>query len=400
MALNPSIILAGQPFDLAGSMARGNELAAQTNTLRDQNALRQVYQTQGAGILSGDQNALNALAAIDPARALGIQSGQLDMQATRQRMDMLTREEQRQLAAAKAQMTAAEAAQAAQQIEDAVKMGLAIQDPAQWDAVMAQQAPELVGQFANKQALAMKYMTMAEVLKANQGPEWQPATAEEAARYGATAGQINRQTGKFDPAPQAATTNVTVNNPGESEFEKAFGKADADTLKTISDAGNTAIRNLGRIEQLDQLLQAAPTGAGAAIQQTLGEWGIPTSGLSEIQAVQAAINSLVPEQRQPGSGPMSDADLALFKQSLPRVINQPGGNQLIVNTMRAIAQYDAEGAAIVQRRRNGEITTAQAFELLQNRKNPLDDFKVGAGTASPALPDGLTEDDLKYLETP
>lgn len=171
MALNPSIILAGQPFDLAGSMSAGNQLAAQTNQLRDQNALRQVYQTQGAGILSGDQNALNALAMVDPGQAMQMQAGQLDMQATRQRMDMLTREEQRQLEAAKASMTAEQAAQAAQQIEDAVKMGLAINDPAQWDAVMAQQAPQLVGQFANKQALAMKYMTMAEALKANAGPE-------------------------------------------------------------------------------------------------------------------------------------------------------------------------------------------------------------------------------------
>jgi hypothetical protein len=171
MALNPSIILAGQPVDFAGSMAAGNQLAAQTNQLRDQNALRQVFQTQGAGILQGNQQSLNALAAIDPAQAMQIQSGQLDMQATRQRMDMLTREEQRQLAATKASMTAAEAAAAAAEIEGAVKMGLAIQTPEQWDAMMAQQAPELVGQFNNRQALAAKYMSMAEVLKANAPPE-------------------------------------------------------------------------------------------------------------------------------------------------------------------------------------------------------------------------------------
>ena len=106
------------------------------------------------------------------------------------------------------------------------------------------------------------------------------------------------------------------------------------------------------------------------------------------------INSLVPEQRQPGSGPMSDADLDLFKQSLPRIINQPGGNQIIVGTMRAIAQYDAEGAAIVQKLRAGEFGTgdiarAKAFQMLQDRKNPLSDFKMpsasqGGGTGSGA----------------
>lgn len=384
MALNPSIILAGQPIDIVGSFARGNELAAQTNQLQDQNALRQVYKTQGAGLLSGNQSSLNALAAIDPGQAMQLQANQLDMSATRQRMDMLTREEQRQIEAAKASMSAAEAAAAAQQIEDAVKMGLAIQDPAQWDAVMAQQAPELVGQFANKQAFAMKYMTMAEVLKANQGPEWQPATAEEAARYGAAAGQINRETGKFDPAPQSATTNVTVNNPGDDKFSEAFAKEDATTLATVSNAGNAAIRNIGRINQLETLLSQAPTGATGAMMLAAGNFGINTEGLSELQAAQALINSLVPEQRQPGSGPMSDADLALFKESLPRIINQPGGNETILRTMRAIAEYDAEGARIVQEHRAGKIDRATAFDRLQARKNPLDNFTVPS--ADPVVP--------------
>lgn len=384
MALRPDIILAGQPVDFAGSMAAGNQLAAQTNQLRDQNALRQVYQTQGAGILQGKPQALNALAAIDPAQALNIQSGQLDMRATQQRMDMLTREEQRQLDAAKAQMTAAEAAAAAAKIEDAVKMGLAIQTPEQWDAIMAQQAPELVGQFANKQAFATKYMTMAEALKANQGPEWQPATAEEAARYGAQGGQINRETGKFEPAPQSATTNVTVNNPGDDKFSEAFAKEDAATLATVSNAGNAAIRNIGRINQLETLLSQVPTGATGAMMMAAGNFGINTEGLSELQAAQALINSLVPEQRQPGSGPMSDADLALFKESLPRIINQPGGNETILRTMRAIAEYDAEGARIVQEHRAGKIDRATAFDRLQARKNPLDNFTVP--TAQPDVP--------------
>ena len=97
---------------------------------------------------------------------------------------------------------------------------------------------------------------------------------------------------------------------------------------------------------------------------------------------------------------MSDADLELFKQSLPRIINQPGGNQLIINTMRAIAQYDAEGAAIVQALRSGEFGTgpqarARAFEMLQNRVNPLASFSapaqgesgaLGQGSASPSNP--------------
>jgi hypothetical protein len=179
---------------------------------------------------------------------------------------------------------------------------------------------------------------------------------------------------------------VTVNNDlgGADKFEEAFAKGDAATIETVNNAGLAAQRNLGRIDQLESILSSTPTGMGASLAQTAGEWGVPTEGLSEIQAAEALINSLVPEQRQPGSGPMSDADLALFKKSLPRIINQPGGNQIIIDTMRAIAQYDAEGAAIVQRMRlppddPNYLDRSAAFSALQNRPNPLESIKAAGG---------------------
>lgn len=178
-------------------------------------------------------------------------------------------------------------------------------------------------------------------------------------------------------------SGVTVNNNmGEDKFGEAFAKGDAAALGTISESGIAAQRNLGRIDQLAELLAASPSGFVAAAKQRAGEWGINTDGLSDIQAAQALINSLVPEQRQPGSGPMSDADLELFKQSLPRIINQPGGNERIVQTMRAIAEYDAEGARIVQDLRAGKIDRAQAFAALQSRENPL--ANIGAAAPQPA----------------
>ncbi len=175
--------------------------------------------------------------------------------------------------------------------------------------------------------------------------------------------------------------NVTTNVAGGNKFDEAFATQDAEALSTISSAGIAAQRNLGRIDQLASLLEQSPSGFGAMLAQRAGEFGIQTEGLDTIQAAQALINSLVPEQRQPGSGPMSDADLELFKQSLPRIINTPQGNQTIINTMRAIAQYDAEGAEIVRRLRAGEIDRSTAFDLLQSRQNPLQGF-----TAPPPAP--------------
>lgn len=179
---------------------------------------------------------------------------------------------------------------------------------------------------------------------------------------------------------------VVNNNMGNDKFGEEFAKLDASALNTVSTAGLAAQRNLGRINQLDELLKSSPTGLAGAAAQRAGEWGINTEGLDTLQAAQAAINSLVPEQRQPGSGPMSDADLALFKQSLPRIINQPGGNQLIIGTMRSIAEYDAQGAQIVQQLRDNKLTRAQAFEMLQARPNPLESFKVPEQGEDPLPP--------------
>ena len=183
---------------------------------------------------------------------------------------------------------------------------------------------------------------------------------------------------------RAGAGGTTIDMSGGGKFEEGFAKSDAELLGTVFSTGLQAQRNLGRIDQLANLLSGAPQGAEGAMKAIAGEFGIATEGLSDIQAAQALINSLVPEQRTPGSGPMSDADLALFKQSLPRLINQPGGNATILATMRAIAQYDAEGAAIVQRVRAGEISRDQAFQLLMDRPNPLAQFSATGPAIDPA----------------
>ena len=196
--------------------------------------------------------------------------------------------------------------------------------------------------------------------------------------------------GYFDTQERFKRAGATNIDLGQNKFVAEFGSLDAKALQEVGTAGMAARRNLGRIDQLESLLTEAPSGFTAALAQRAGEFGIKTEGLDQIQAAQAVINSLVPEQRQPGSGPMSDADLELFKQSLPRIINQPGGNKIILDTMRAIAQYDAEGAAVIQKLRSGDINRAEAFDMLYNRPNPLEAFKAPAAPTENPLPPQAT----------
>jgi len=194
---------------------------------------------------------------------------------------------------------------------------------------------------------------------------------------------------KVGGAPQV------VVNSGDKGANK-FAELDAKTLVDVASTGMQAQRSLGQLSRLESLLEGVPTGAQGALKLLAGNFGIKTEGLDDLQAAQALINSLVPQQRPAGSGPMSDADLELFKQSLPRIINSPNGNQIILETMRGVAQYDKMGADIVQRYRNNEITQAQAFAELGTRPDPFAGLNLGAPAQQGG---GMTpEDAAKLLE--
>lgn len=184
----------------------------------------------------------------------------------------------------------------------------------------------------------------------------------------------------------AASTSVT-NNMGEgNKFYETLDAKNAETFNSLSETGVQARAKLAQIDRLEGLLATAPQGAAAMLKQFAGEYGIPTDGLSDIQAAQALINELVPQQRQPGSGPMSDADLALFKQSLPRLINQPGGNQIIIDTMRGITQYQIQMGEIADMVADRDISPAEGRKRIRALANPLDGLGKKVTGPAPSAP--------------
>ena len=201
----------------------------------------------------------------------------------------------------------------------------------------------------------------------------------------------------LETAGQGAETSPLVQNiigEGESAFAKKAGATQASQYATLTETGFSASRNLRELDALESALGGIQTGGGASIKSYLGRFGIATEGLDAIQAAEAAINRLVPAQRQPGSGPMSDADLALFKRSLPSLINQPGGNQIIIDTIRAINEYDVAVSILAGQALDGDLTPAKAREEIRELPNPLSEFS--AQTSAPVQPEGAAAgDDLK-----
>lgn len=109
--MDAGIILGGQQPDILGAMDKGRAMAESQIGLNRQNALAELYRTQGAQIAAGDQNALNALAGFDPNASLGVQGNILGIQAQKQNMAFSAEEMQMKRDAAKASATEALAAQ-------------------------------------------------------------------------------------------------------------------------------------------------------------------------------------------------------------------------------------------------------------------------------------------------
>lgn len=204
----------------------------------------------------------------------------------------------------------------------------------------------------------------------NRGPELPSAVREyEYAKSQGYPGDFNQWQLEQRRAG-AANTRIDVNT-GEKKFDEAAAKITADTYGELFKAGVAGQRGLSQINQLDSLLQRTGGGFAPAAKAYLGQFGVKTEGLSDIQAAQAIINQLVPQQRPAGAGTMSDKDVELFKASLPRLINTPEGNRQIIGAIRGIAEYDAAAGQIAKDVLNRKITQEEADRRLSELRNPL-----------------------------
>jgi hypothetical protein len=196
-------------------------------------------------------------------------------------------------------------------------------------------------------------------------------------------------------AGRAPLVNInTGDGPQENAFMKEAGSLEAKNFGSLVEMGQTSRRNRVILDQLDTEAAAIPGGLEAVAKNALGNLGIPVDGLSEIQATEALINQLVPAQRQPGSGPMSDRDLALFKASLPRLIQTAEGKTRILTNMKAINDYVISEGEIASRVLSGKITPEQGRVEMQALGNPL------AGDPRTGKPTGPQGADLRGLMAP
>lgn len=257
MPLDPSIILAGQAPQVVNALAGGAQAAGLANAVGKQNALDNLYRTQGAGILSGDQNALNALAGLDPQAALGVKQTQQGMSVQLQQLQLAKDAGARAAQELALRMDAASAAKEAERIGQGMNAAAMAQTPDQWNQVLSQYGIDpATHPFEQRDAILAGYLGAKDVLEMRakqQGeqPTFRPATPEEAQKYGSLTGQIDVKTGRFYPNNPPSTLSVT--SDGQGGFSVTQGSGAGAKPLTVEEGKNSGY--LLRAESAEGVLQ-------------------------------------------------------------------------------------------------------------------------------------------------
>ena len=373
--MDTRIPLMGQPIDFVGSMTRGIGAAQLQNQANRENALAALYQKQGPQIASGDPGALNALAALDPSAALGVQQTRQGMAGDAERLRLAReagqREAQRMAAQATAEQVAAEAEKGRNLILQGTAMyeawtagdqgaGLALNAMLQQHGIQgnAQSFPQIMAVTAG----ALDTFSALQGMRP-KGPTIRAATPQEAAQYGAAGGQIDESTGRFTPINPPSGMSVTTADG--TVIRQGPGAAQGLTTSNLTDAQKSKMAFDSLMNSLDAYGKTFDKGGNAVLP------GVTKDSLdAQRRGIQLQMKELF------NLGVLNGPDLALMDQ------------MLVDPTSIQNYALDATGIASTQDRVQSNL--AQVRQILQTMVAPKLAAMAGQATQPAAPAPGVT----------
>ena len=406
------------------AMMQGHAAAQGVNDIRRNNALNRLYQEQGAGIASGDPQALNALAQLDPMAALDVrrvnaQERRADrgLQIDEERLGMA--KQQARLAAeqlvqaGRAAEVQAEAEETRRIVED---MGTALGrgDMQTFEALkmalgddFAAMSPDTFPAFAAMAGASVSGMY--DAMDAAQGPSGGD-------RYKTVGGQLVDLYADGGPAPVAgvdgrgagttvydpATGNPLVSiggvpsgqNPQTTNTPRDGGKLsqklsenDAATLMAMSDAATSAAEIASLATQLETVApNVGYTGFGGGL---VGAVDDVIGVLPGDSGARGAFKSLAMEAQlsftEKTKGAITDREMGMFREAVPNLGQKPAANKAIAQVMRAGAKRVQDRNAFFETwaRKHGTLEGAQEVwgEFMQDNPVIVDDGAGGVKAA-------------------
>jgi hypothetical protein len=195
---------------------------------------------------------------------------------------------------------------------------------------------------------------------------------------------------------QAGRSQVNV-NPGENEYQKELGKANAKGLMDVRGLADKAREQLVTFDQLDKAMQDPNFDSGLTgnAQLYLKRGQVLLGGNPKAAASMEEFNRLSKKAALESMGGslgagFSNADRDFVEAQVPNLSNTPEGNKRIVDIGRRLAKRQQEIGNLAEQfsSQSGGMFDAGAFnQYLQNwsEKNPLftDDEKKQFAPAKP-----------------
>lgn len=377
--MNAGIILGGKTLDPMGAFSRGQQAAALSQEYQNQNALRNLYKEQGAGIMAGDKNALTALAQFDPTQALNIQNQHTQMQqrtaAHNQQMSQRDQAMKLQLQKYAQSLSNEEAAQRALEIEQGITRGIGLYKAGDLEGLNAllqsvgEQPLQSLEQFPAIAALygdALKALKDVEAITAEDKP------ADEYGRYvqeEMAAGREPLSRLEFKRAGQK-TQKLTVGPDGSVSLAEGFGETPAPPKLTVDAGKNTGF--LIRLQDSQEILNSLEGKGTDFLQQNaeavpfgLGNYMVDEDFQRFDQARRDFVNAIL---RRESGAVISDQEFANAEKQYfpvpgdsPEVIAQKRRNR--ENAIAGVRAGSGDGAGYADALRQGQQTQQAPQEI-------------------------------------
>jgi hypothetical protein len=197
---------------------------------------------------------------------------------------------------------------------------------------------------------------------------------------------------KFGPRPPNAQT-INVDQKATEKGMEAIETHMGNLIVEQHKEGIAASDDLQTLAQMRALSSRVATGPVAVAKQFAGRFGIKTEGVSDVEALNAMINRIVPQQRVPGTGATSDFDASMFQASVPQLMNTPQGNQMIMDTMESVARNKIARSEIAGKVISRQMTIAQSIpefmKLQQEAKGLSDRVRLYLESTGTKLPEAI-----------
>lgn len=387
--MSAGIILQGQTPNMLQAIDMGNMVAARQLEGDRARRLDTLFQEQGAGIMAGEQGALQAYAGIDPQAALGVRREHQQMRISEERLQMARAAGAREAEAMRRAGQEAELEREAQMMDRGLAQLQHATDPRAWNQIASQsglehlvmETPQQWEQRENVIAMELAALEGAvATFDRMQGQGTDVPAGYQALELRAQAAGLQPETPEYqqfmlEGGRQGEGFEVVTNADGSTSvrYGSGVGQGQPEQQSDPLDPTPTMLEDIGRAISIIESNPSMTTGVGGALLSDLpGTQARDVRALIDTIRANVGFQSLqrMRDQSPTGGalGQVTERELALLQATLGNLEQAQTGEQLLFNLRRLEGQigdivHGPGGTSAVDAPEAESVTTPSAPQV-------------------------------------